>query len=256
MKYKISSYSLTEEKIRGGRFRFVMISDLHNEYRPELPAAVEACKPDFIIVAGDAATHSRRSGKAFFHNAERMLHCLAESAPLYFIPGNHELRMGEQAEIFRRLLEKNANIRWLSNETMAIKSGKASLQLAGLFLPRRYYRAGEELTPELITQLLGQPRGDEFCLLVAHTPQFFPAYASWGADLTLSGHLHGGVARIPGLGGVVSPYGELFPRYDRGLFKEHGKSMIVSAGAGMHTVPVRIMNPREIVEITLRGADE
>ena len=256
MRYKVSSYCLTDKKIRGGSFHFVMLSDLHDEYRPELPEAIEACRPDFILVAGDAVTHSRRSGQANFHHAEKLLHFLAKKRPIYFIPGNHELRMGEQAETFRRLLEKGGNIRWLSNETMTLKSGKASLRLAGLFLPRRFYCAGEELTPDVITELIGNPPPDEFCLLAAHTPQFFSAYARWGADLTLSGHLHGGVARIPGIGGVVSPYGELFPRYDKGLFKEQGRSMIVSAGAGMHTLPVRIMNPREIVEITLRGTDE
>ncbi len=33
------------------------------------------------------------------------------------------------------------------------------------------------------------------------TIRFFDAYAGWGADLTLSGHIHGGIVRIPGIGG-------------------------------------------------------
>lgn len=38
---------------------------------------------------------------------------------------------------------------------------------------------------------------------------FEKAYASWGADLTLCGHYHGGFLRI-GKQGVISPYLELF----------------------------------------------
>ncbi|MFR5557092.1 MAG: hypothetical protein ACLTKE_09820 [Coprococcus sp.] len=43
-------------------------------------------------------------------------------------------------------------------------------------------------------------------------------YMKWGADLTLSGHLHGGIVRIPGLGGVITSsdkiVSEVFGRID------------------------------------------
>ena len=39
-----------------------------------------------------------------------------------------------------------------------------------------------------------QKEGEEFQILLAHNPCYMDLYKAWGADLILSGHLHGGVA--------------------------------------------------------------
>ena len=69
----------------------------------------------------------------------------------------------------------------------------------------------------------------------------------------LAGHVHGGVARIPGFKGVVSPALTPFPRYDGGLFEECGSRMVISRGLGMHTIPVRLFNPGELVVVELEA---
>ena len=38
---------------------------------------------------------------------------------------------------------------------------------------------------------------DKYNILLAHNPNFIDAYATWGADLILSGHIHGGMVRLP-----------------------------------------------------------
>ncbi|MDO7206165.1 hypothetical protein Q5M85_20820 [Paraclostridium bifermentans] len=48
--------------------------------------------------------------------------------------------------------------------------------------------------------------------MLAHTPFFFEDYSDYGADLVLSGHVHGGIIRLPLLGGVLSPNREFFPK--------------------------------------------
>ena len=53
--------------------------------------------------------------------------------------------------------------------------------------------------------------------------------------------------RLPYLGGVITPQFRLFPKYDRGIFKRGGKQMVVSAGLGSHSIPLRINNPPELV---------
>ena len=82
---------------------------------------------------------------------------------------------------------------------------------------------------------------------------YFDSYAWWGADLTVSGHLHGGIIRIPGIGGIITPQAKLFPRYDAGQFKKNGKNLVVSRGLGTHTVNIRIFNPAELSVIRLKG---
>ncbi len=59
----------------------------------------------------------------------------------------------------------------------------------------------------------------------------FPRISDTQADLVLSGHMHGGVLRLPFVGGVVGKgKGELFPKYTSGIYTENGTEMIVSRG--------------------------
>ena len=102
-----------------------------------------------------------------------------------------------------------------------------------------------------LKRLLGKPSAGEYNILIAHNPDYFPAYAEWGADLVLSGHVHGGIMRLPLLGGVLSPALRLFPKYDGGLFQEGGSTMILGRGLGSHTIPIRIFNPGELIVVTL-----
>ena len=129
-----------------------------------------------------------------------------------------------------------------------------NLDFFGLELDGRLYAKGrrEALTAEDVERLLGRPDPTRFTVLTAHSPRYFATYAAWGADLVLSGHIHGGIVRLPLLGGVISPYLTLFPRYSGGRYElpKGGDGsravMILSCGLGMHTLPVRLFNPAEL----------
>ena len=91
-----------------------------------------------------------------------------------------------------------------------------------------------------------------FQILLAHNPVYFKQYAAWGADLTLSGHLHGGIIRLPLIGGVITPQAKLVPRYSAGKYMIGEKTVIVSRGLGFcKRRPIRILNPGEIVIINI-----
>ena len=94
---------------------------------------------------------------------------------------------------------------------------------------------------------------DKYNILLAHNPNFIDSYAKWGADLTLSGHIHGGMVRIPFLGGVFSPDTVLFPKYSSGLYEVDGKKLIVSRGLGRGVRGFRFFNKPEINVITLNS---
>ena len=105
---------------------------------------------------------------------------------------------------------------------------------------------------DYIKDCLGDCKEDSFHVLLAHNPTYFETYAKWGADLTLSGHLHGGIMRLPILGGVIAPSYHLFPKYDAGLFRIGNQKMIVSVGLGSHSIKIRLFNPPKIDVITLQ----
>jgi predicted MPP superfamily phosphohydrolase len=140
------------------------------------------------------------------------------------------------------------------------KTGKAAgIRLTGLDLPPAYYKK-RRITPldaMTIEELAGAAERPYFNVLLAHSPEYFEAYARWGADLTLSGHFHGGIIRLPFIGGVISPYLRLFPKYDKGLYHSYNNEscMVLTAGLGTHTVP-RVNNPPELVLITFEHCEE
>lgn len=78
-------------------------------------------------------------------------------------------------------------------------------------------------------------------VLLAHNPLLLDSYTGWGADLVLCGHVHGGLVRLPFLGGVLSPERKFFPKYDKGLYEKDGTKMYVSGGIGKP----RLCNPPE-----------
>ena len=112
------------------------------------------------------------------------------------------------------------------------------------------------MTKEEVEKLLGSPKKDTFSILIAHNPEYFPYYAAWGADLTVSGHIHGGIMRLPWIGGVISPSLRLFPKYDSGEFEENGKKMILSRGMGLHHIKLRFFNRPEISVIKITCQDK
>lgn len=66
-------------------------------------------------------------------------------------------------------------------------------------------------------------------------------------DLTVSGHNHGGVIRIPGVGGLFSGAEGLFPVYDGGWYEREGMSLLISRGLGSHGLVPRVFNQPELV---------
>ena len=145
---------------------------------------------------------------------------------------------------------KKMGIHLLDNGRIAVDD---DIEIAGFSIERYYYRrlAKHEMTSEYPKQKLGSCNEKRFQIMIAHNPEYFEAYAGWGADLTVSGHVHGGVMRLPFLGGVISPRLTLFPKYDGGMFEQNGRFMVVSRGLGTHTLPVRIFNPGELIMIEL-----
>ena len=88
--------------------------------------------------------------------------------------------------------------------------------------------------------------------MIAHNPLEFSSYVDSNVDLVLSGHVHGGLARIPLIGGILSPDYTFFPKYDSGMYIKKRTRMIVSRGIGYSKrIPFRIFNPGEIVIISL-----
>lgn len=228
--------------------RTVQISDLHKRRfgrgQKRLLRTVASLEPELIVITGDLVSRTELD----FHNTADFLKKLCEIATVIVAEGNHEadLSLGSYAG-FRDAVRRSG-ARLLDNEI--VRWG--DIHIAGLRLPPTYFRGGGFLgmrgkydcTTGTLRERLGSCPPDT--LLLAHNPRWFPSYAKWGARLTLSGHVHGGVIRLPVIGGVLSPERSFFPPYAKGLYCIGDAEMIVSGGLGKP----RLFNPPEICLIT------
>lgn len=239
----------------------VFVSDLHNhkygKNNEQLLKAIKEQQPDFILVGGDIPVAKKEYE---LNTAINFIESLTKDYKVYYSNGNHEHRMRLYPEVYGNMYEvytnaiRKAGADYLINETRSLKLEDVKVDIVGLEIEREFYKRffHKILQKEDIIGCVGEKRKGVFTILLAHNPEYFKAYAQWGADLTLSGHVHGGVMRLPVLGGVISPSLKLFPKYDGGRKREYGKEMIISRGLGVHTIPIRLFNPAELVVLRLK----
>ncbi|MDD3174462.1 MAG: metallophosphoesterase [Herbinix sp.] len=249
---------------------FVVLADLHNynfgKNNERLVKRIDELSPEFIIIAGDMIN---KSAACYPSNVFRLLEQLAKRYKIFYAYGNHEQRMDRILEMninqndlsstwveFKKILT-NLGVIFLDNKSTVFIKNKEKLRITGVSIGREYFIRGKIPAMEegYIRSLIGEKTKKEYQILIAHNPVYFSEYANWGADLTISGHLHGGLVRLPGVGGVISPQVKLFPKYNSGNFAENGQQMVVSRGLGSHSMMPRVFNAPEIVYITMKNQD-
>ncbi len=156
----------------------------------------------------------------------------------FAILGNHDVphRPGRVRKALRSAGFTIIDGRW---NLLTLPESRATIAIGGTSSPW-----GPALRAEL------RPSAD-LSIVLSHTPDLLPRKASWGVDLVLAGHNHGGQVRLPWLGPILMP-SRYSRRYDRGVFVRGRTLMHVSAGiGGKH--PIRYGCPPEIARIRLRS---
>lgn len=261
--FQVTKYQVTSEKLKDLKRKrsVVFLSDLHNysygEHNEELFDAVRAAAPDLILIGGDMLV--RKDGTSY-EETLRFLGRLPQIAPVYCANGNHEQRLKEYPgkyeqsyQAYKNSLEE-AGIRMLENESVNLCWDGVPVSVTGLEIPLRGYQKfrHSKIERKEIDGRIGKA-SDAYQILMAHHPAYVPLYKEWGADLILCGHLHGGVMRLPWIGGVIGPDFLLFPHYSGDIYREDKKTIVVSKGLGVHSVPIRLWNPAELVVLEIDG---
>ena len=260
-------YTIESEKIPKDfdDFKIVQISDLHNatfgasNYR--LLEVIDDLEPDIVVITGDLVDGENNNYKV----ALDLVNTLCDKYDVYYIVGNHEQKAllkrykDKYKEYFNKL--NKTKIINLNNECIELKRKDSSINLYGIVIPFECYKYffnnknKEKINIDEIylKDNLGSINKNKYNILLSHTPFYFEEYVKWGVDLVLSGHVHGGIIRIPFLGGLLSPNREFFPKYDLGKYDDNESSMILTKGLGGSKIIPRFNCKPEVVRVELKS---
>lgn len=229
--------------------RIVHLSDLHGaefgENHSDLLAAIKAAQPDYIFISGDTLDRFRQTPHSY---AVTLCAALTDIAPTYFVTGNHEWATPDVRGLKEALRAVGTVV--LSNEYTVLERGGDRIFLAGIDDPNGF---ADQKTPRELADELYAAQEDPFWLLLAHRNNYFTKqYYQLGADLTFSGHAHGGMIRFPMTDGLIGSDRDLFPSYTAGFYEFDGANLFVSRGLGNSGPSFRLFNRPQVAVVTLR----
>lgn len=253
---KTTKYTLKTET--SATFKVTVLSDLHFAWfgkdNCRLVDAVKATEPDVILLAGDFFDY--HSGKSNADKVRKLLTSLCEISHVYMVPGNHDMRYnvatGENCFEYAR----NCGVTVLDGEYADIEINGQNVRIGGIFdhsvyledYGQRWYES------EVYGYLKDFENTDSVKLLMMHRPNtFIYTDDEWDIDAVFCGHDHGGIWRLPVLGGVYAPEQGFFPEYDKGEYDFGKMKMFLCAGLEGYYIVPRLFNRPEILEITVKN---
>ncbi len=254
--FELNEYIIFNDKINTDA-EFLILSDLHdNTYgknNSKLLECINNAGSSNIIIAGDMITGKRNRD---WDSTINFLLELAKNHNIYYVNGNHEYRTkiypeyyGYKYQHYKEILEE-AGVIFIENDSVRINN----IIITGLEIDIRYYKKFKKsyINIEEIESYIGKKDDKAYNILVAHNPRYIDEYIKWNPDMIISGHFHGGVLRLPYVGGVISPQFDLFPKYSGGLYNIGKIVGIVSKGLGTHSIKIRLFNKPEVIKIKLQ----
>ena len=230
--------------------RIVELADLHGRVfgrgSRRLLAAVRRAEPDLICIDGDL--FDEHTDLAML---PPLLRGLCAIAHVYYVTGNHEWRVPGLRGILAQM--RACGVTVLQDDWRVLRRGEDALIVAGTDDP---CGPAERKTPaELIADIRAEAGEAAFLLLLTHRNDQLPQWSALGVQAVLAGHCHGGVVRLPFVGGLFGTDRRLFPAWDAGLYRQGETALYVSRGLGYTNVHFRLFNRPEVAVIVLRRGD-
>lgn len=233
-------------------YRIAQLSDVHAAVfgadNTKLISTLRKTRPNIIVITGDLISYSDTSDD-ISQIVKPLIKAVTGIAPVYYVTGNHEWDSDSLNELLDMLSQNGVTI--LHNEYVKLTVGDSSIVLAGVDDPNG---PRDMKTPETLVSEIRENESDTFLVMLTHRNKFLHRYAQMGTDLVLCGHAHGGIIRLPFLGGLIGPSREWFPDYTEGVYTDGLTKIIVSRGIGNKTGVPRFLNNPQIPVVILRSS--
>ncbi len=251
MRLKTVRYTFESDKI-DSLIKIALLTDLHGSRygkgQSTLIKAIDKENPDVVLLGGDIF-----DDHVSYEASEETLKILTEKYDCYYVTGNHEFWSEDIENILAIMGGYDVTI--LRGEAATVQVKGQTLQICGVDDPDYcVYVTGAPTINAQLRQADEERNREYYSILLSHRPEYYDTYRSYGFDLVLCGHAHGGQWRLPGLiNGLYAPNQGLFPEYAGGLYEYEGGAMIVSRGLDRAGIKLpRIFNRPELVVIEVK----
>lgn len=229
-------------------FRVVQVSDLHGKEfgdgNETLLKKVADLRPDLISITGDIVDDVSQ-----FSMMTDVAVGLAAIAPTYYVTGNHEWAIKEAYTV--KALLRECGVTVLSNDFLPLERSGETIILSGIDDPNGPY---DQKTPGELADEIRAQYGDPYILMLAHRNEYYEVYSEERFDLTLCGHVHGGIVRLPFTDGLIdNTRRRWFPTYTAGMYDLPGGELMVSRGLGNGGNSFRLFNRPHLPVIILKN---
>ena len=247
--FTVSFYQIRSDKV-SDNIRIVELSDLHNkEYgkdNKKLADKIKNLSPDLIVYAGDMMNYKNSDYSVLFNLSDK----LSEIAPIYACYGNNELDqyLFEDKQFTEELKKHNVNL--LSNEATDVKVKNTVVQFIAVSDDLKQYDVKTNNSKKFVESL--EPTNNcRICL--THYPELFKEkLLDKGIDIAFTGHAHGGLIRLPFIGGIYSTGEGFLPDLTEGVVTaKDGAKVVISRGLGDSRKIPRINNQPELVVVDI-----
>lgn len=243
-KLSLTEYRIFNSRIPAGfdGYRIAVVSDLHAERfgkaQQELITLIRNSECDLICFPGDIVSRKTTDFSPLWELIDGLT-----GIPMIYVAGNHELSLKNYDGFLSELSSRGVTVLdGTVRNTVTLNSGSDRILIRGYpFTDNR----------RLIDRL-PVAESDFYTILLYHDPYCFQEAALLDYDLMLSGHVHGGIIRLPLIGSPLEIIG-LEP-YTKGIYTSRAATLVVSAGLGSHETLPRFFNDPEVVLITLAAA--
>ena len=224
-------YSIISEEIPKGfdGMKIVQISDIHygttiNESSlKKMVNKVNQLKPDIIVFTGDLVAKGINPTDKIKAEITVNLSKLEATIGKYAIASNEDL----ESDSFSDLIT-NSGFTLLNNEAKLIyNNDDEPIELVGI----SDINSKIELT-------------DNYKIALIHKPDDFDNIKNDNYNIVMAGHNHGGIIRLPFLGGLINIEGA--KKYHNDYYEIYNTKLYVSSGLGTSNINFRMFNQPSI----------
>lgn len=222
--------------------RIALVTDIHGgQFGPNSKTLIEKVRgtnPDYIAISGDLVDED-----SDLSMLEPLLNGLTEIAPVLYVTGNHEWKTEDPEALFQRIADCGVTV--FRNDYLLLEKDGQTMILAGVEDRNGY--ADSETQVEFVARIREEVPDDPYIAMLSHRNTDLNLWSALEVDLVMSGHGHGGVIRLPFIGGLLGVDHRPFPNDAEGLYYNDPTILAVSRGIG----GVRLWNRPHLPVIVL-----